>query len=56
MTFEVGAVLEDANWQAPVYCFEKRGDGNENDPKAQFAIPSGYWMDDGVLRGSINDL
>lgn len=21
MTFEVGAVLEDPNWQAPVYCF-----------------------------------
>lgn len=54
MTFEVGAVLEDANWQAPVYCFEKTDDGN--DPKAQFAIPSGYWKDGGVLRGSINDL
>ncbi|KAK2662201.1 hypothetical protein Ddye_000775 [Dipteronia dyeriana] len=23
MTFEVGAVLEDPNWQAPVYCFAK---------------------------------
>ncbi|KAH1255235.1 Uncharacterized protein GmHk_04G011456 [Glycine max] len=23
MTFEVGAVLEDANWQAPVYCFDE---------------------------------
>ncbi|EEF50141.1 uncharacterized protein At4g14100 [Ricinus communis] len=22
MTFEVGAALEDANWQAPVYCFD----------------------------------
>jgi hypothetical protein len=33
MTFEVGAVLEDAKWQAPVYCFEKRDDGN--DPKAR---------------------
>ncbi|MED6149513.1 hypothetical protein PIB30_063317 [Stylosanthes scabra] len=21
MTFEVGAVLDDPNWQAPVYCF-----------------------------------
>lgn len=21
MTFEVGAVLEDAEWQAPLYCF-----------------------------------
>ncbi|KAK4413509.1 hypothetical protein Salat_2763500 [Sesamum alatum] len=26
MTFEVGAVLEDAKWQAPVYCFEKKKD------------------------------
>ncbi|KAF9616546.1 hypothetical protein IFM89_030007 [Coptis chinensis] len=24
MTFEVGAVLEDEKWQAPVYCFEKK--------------------------------
>ncbi|KAJ9163971.1 hypothetical protein P3X46_023590 [Hevea brasiliensis] len=23
MTFEVGAVLEDKNWQAPVYCFKE---------------------------------
>lgn len=23
MTFEVGAVLEDEKWQAPVYCFDK---------------------------------
>lgn len=24
MTFEVGAVLEDAKWQAPIYCFDKK--------------------------------
>lgn len=23
MTYEVGAVLEDEKWQAPVYCFNK---------------------------------
>lgn len=23
MTFEVGKVLDDPNWQAPVYCFGK---------------------------------
>lgn len=23
MTFEIGAVLEDPNWQAPVYCFNE---------------------------------
>ncbi|KAL6996816.1 hypothetical protein U1Q18_006945 [Sarracenia purpurea var. burkii] len=26
MTFEVGRVLEDAEWQAPVYCFEEKGE------------------------------
>lgn len=50
MTFEVGAVLEDAKWQAPVYCFEKKG------------IKTGYnAVDDnflkpqleGVLKGSM---
>ena len=25
MTFEVGAVLEDEKWQAPVYCFDGTG-------------------------------
>ncbi|CAN6485635.1 unnamed protein product [Victoria cruziana] len=32
MTFEVGAVLEDEAWQAPVYCFDKeerRGGGSD---------------------------
>lgn len=24
MTFEVGAALEDAKWQAPLYCFDKK--------------------------------
>lgn len=23
MTFEVGQVLDDPNWQAPVYCFDE---------------------------------
>jgi hypothetical protein len=27
MSFEVGAVLEDAAWQAPEYCFTKDGGG-----------------------------
>lgn len=29
MTFEVGAVLEDSKWQAPVYCFQNK-DGEIN--------------------------
>ncbi|KAF5206631.1 Transferring glycosyl group transferase [Thalictrum thalictroides] len=28
MTFEVGAALEDAKWQAPVYCFEQSPEVN----------------------------
>ena len=30
MTFEVGAVLEDAKWQAPVYCFDKKDDSESD--------------------------
>ncbi|KAK3021109.1 hypothetical protein RJ639_045493 [Escallonia herrerae] len=31
MTFEVGAALEDAKWQAPVYCFDKSEVGIEGE-------------------------
>lgn len=30
MTFEVGAVLEDPNWQAPVYCFSENEKKNDS--------------------------
>ncbi|KAL9670054.1 hypothetical protein QQ045_007605 [Rhodiola kirilowii] len=30
MTFEVGATLEDAKWQAPVYCFGENNDGESS--------------------------
>lgn len=43
MTFEVGAALEDAKWQAPAYCFDK-----QNTNAAGSAI-----ADIGVLRGSV---
>ena len=35
MTFEVGAVLEDSEWQAPAYCF----DGEENSTTTPAANP-----------------
>ena len=59
MTFEVGAVLEDAKWQAPVYCFEKMNDdgiGTEPKLKAQFVITRGFRDSslDGVLRASLD--
>ncbi|CAI0388558.1 unnamed protein product [Linum tenue] len=34
MTFEVGAVLEDAGWQAPDYCFGEQQRGKERNPAA----------------------
>lgn len=37
MTFEVGRVLEDPNWQAPVYCFEE---SNEQNKPALELIPA----------------
>nr|XP_019701292.1 uncharacterized protein At4g14100 isoform X2 [Elaeis guineensis] len=39
MTFEVGAVLEEAQWQAPEYCFEKKEGEN---PKFQSIISEGF--------------
>ncbi|GLU06313.1 hypothetical protein SLE2022_233560 [Rubroshorea leprosula] len=47
MTFEVGAALDDAKWQAPVYCFDKNNDANQ-------ATAGGFpgKMPDGVLKGS----
>ena len=42
MTFEVGAVLEDANWQAPVYCFsETQTENNRSNPLLEPAVHDG---------------
>ncbi|KAK4414061.1 hypothetical protein Salat_2818900 [Sesamum alatum] len=38
MTFEVGQVLDDPNWQAPVYCFE----GAKQDDKVMLESPFQY--------------
>ncbi|KAK4410695.1 hypothetical protein Sango_0142500 [Sesamum angolense] len=38
MTFEVGQVLDDPNWQAPVYCFE----GAKQEHKAMLESPFEY--------------
>ncbi|KAL5131674.1 hypothetical protein HKD37_12G034505 [Glycine soja] len=40
MTFEVGAVLEDANWQAPVNCFDEN-DKEKNIPILGSAVRGG---------------
>ncbi|KAL7094126.1 hypothetical protein ACP275_11G082000 [Erythranthe tilingii] len=47
MTFEVGAVLEDAKWQAPIYCFEKKD--TQTDIDVGYSEP----QTEGVLRGSM---
>nr|DAD34070.1 TPA_asm: hypothetical protein HUJ06_004710 [Nelumbo nucifera] len=50
MTFEVGAVLEDEKWQAPVYCFKNEEERN----KLQSVIPGGSQKglaDSGAFRG-----
>lgn len=52
MTFEVGAVLEDAKWQAPVYCFEKKD--AEKNPKTHPVTADGYLetsVQERTLRG-----
>lgn len=53
MTFEVGKVLEDEKWQAPVYCFEKRD--AETDLKPDNEVEVGYLEAQiaGFLRGSM---
>ncbi|GKV45536.1 hypothetical protein SLEP1_g52606 [Rubroshorea leprosula] len=47
MTFEVGAVLEDAEWQAPVYCFGEAE--NEKRPVIQSGVSVGGDM--GLMKG-----
>ncbi|XXG49675.1 hypothetical protein AAC387_Pa02g3786 [Persea americana] len=51
MTFEVGAVLEDAKWQAPVYCFEKKD--AEKNAKTHPVIADGFQtsVQERTLRG-----
>lgn len=52
MTFEVGAVLEDAKWQVPAYCFHKNNNATHIS-LPQFSITSSAILVDGVLRGSM---
>ncbi|KAH7859323.1 hypothetical protein Vadar_034612 [Vaccinium darrowii] len=49
MTFEVGKVLEDANWQAPVYCFKEadKGESSLIESMADLA-PSGRLMREAI--------
>lgn len=54
MTFEVGKVLDDPNWQAPVYCFNNAAEqeiANVDKKRTGIAIESVASMD-GSYRGS----
>lgn len=53
MTFDVGAVLDDEKWQAPVYCFEKKD--AQTDPRFENKVDAGYLEPQlkGILRGSM---
>ncbi|TQD79428.1 hypothetical protein C1H46_035035 [Malus baccata] len=55
MTFEVGAALEDAKWQAPVYCFDKKKTDTlvpEAEAEAEFSI-TGASIDWRSMRNQI---
>nr|DAD42523.1 TPA_asm: hypothetical protein HUJ06_000753 [Nelumbo nucifera] len=52
MTFEVGAVLEDAKWQAPVYCFEKEEENQQLQSVFVGNSQEGL-MKGGILRSSV---
>lgn len=53
MTFDVGAVLEDEKWQAPVYCFEKKE--TQTDRRSEYRLNVGYFEPQlkGILGGSM---
>ncbi|KAG8379637.1 hypothetical protein BUALT_Bualt07G0109700 [Buddleja alternifolia] len=42
MTFEVGKVLDDPNWQAPVYCFEDTNHQNKPILESTVAFPTDH--------------
>ncbi|XP_058226522.1 uncharacterized protein At4g14100-like [Rhododendron vialii] len=50
MTFEVGRVLEDARWQAPVYCFEETGE--KKSPLIEYVVNVG--LHGRLMRGVMN--
>ncbi|OAY79526.1 Uncharacterized protein ACMD2_15104 [Ananas comosus] len=45
MTFEVGKYLEDAEWQAPVYCFDKGEDEEEEEEEERVEQPQSIASD-----------
>lgn len=54
ITFEVGAVLEDAKWQAPYYCFEKEEEEEKTPKPVSLLVPNATVEGMGhkrVLRG-----
>ncbi|KAI6677297.1 hypothetical protein NL676_038093 [Syzygium grande] len=55
MTFEVGAALEDAEWQAPAYCFGEKGGEDPAKLAAASGDSGGYPVNGlGTLRRSMS--
>ncbi|PKI42818.1 hypothetical protein CRG98_036797 [Punica granatum] len=54
MAYEVGAVLEDAKWQAPPFCFTKKEAVKGQDPELAITGSSGGNPLEGALRGFMN--
>lgn len=46
ITFEVGKVLDDPGWQAPVYCF----DGANNDKESKLKSSTGFPVEGALMR------
>uniref|UniRef100_A0A5B7AQJ6 Uncharacterized protein n=1 Tax=Davidia involucrata TaxID=16924 RepID=A0A5B7AQJ6_DAVIN len=53
MTFEVGRVLEDAQWQAPVYCFNEAKEEKKS-PVVELESVASAGRHGGLMRGVIN--
>lgn len=54
MAFEEGAALEDAKWQVPAYCFEKKGSAQRPSIKSDLMSRDPENLLHGSLRGSIS--
>lgn len=49
MTFEVGAVLGDAKWEAPVYCFGEEAEAERNRSSVRESMASHHSHGHGSL-------
>ncbi|KAL6952960.1 hypothetical protein U1Q18_041989, partial [Sarracenia purpurea var. burkii] len=53
MTFEVGKVLEDAKWQAPVYCFKEAEDEKGSQIESMAPLTLTLASNGGLMRDAM---